>query len=616
MKVLLTSDHNPIAVNGVVISTMNLKNELEKLGCEVRILCMSSSFRSYVEGDFYYVGSIPAPVYPGVRTSLNIWNPLVDQLIEWNPDIIHSQCEYSSYFFAKRIANSCDCPIVHTYHTLYEYYTQYAAGGFAKGLMFPFIRWRLKDTDVIIAPTDKTRESLRTRDIGNDIRVIPTGIDLSMHEKPITPEEREKIYLQWKIPEDAFLYGTVGRVAVEKNIHELLIVHKQFLKTHPEAILILVGDGKDRSHIEEEIDTLGIREHVRLTGMIEAKKVFKFYKILSIFVSASVSETQGLTYIEALANGVPVVARKDLAISGIVRDGINGYQYESEEQMLGYLNRLAEDAALRKALAAGAEAARHEFGTEVFGKRVYELYKEVVNREGFPEWREESEQHSLRSPAEILEERLEARFPSDEKKVKRIRRWVSIGSVLSIVIMVVLGVLAFQHGYFTDPEKMRALIERSGIWGPLIFMLLQVFQCLIPIIPGGVTLVLGVAIFGPVWGFVYNFVGIQIGEILAFVVARILGLTFVRSMVSEETFQKYIGWLDRNQTKFNRFFIIMILLPGMPDDFLCMVAGLSKMSFGYFVFNLMWAKAPTVLAYAFFMKPILWLQRYLFQLFL
>ncbi len=385
MKILLTSDHNPTSVNGVIVSVMNLKMELEKKGEDVKLLCLSPSKESYVEGNIYYIGSISFNIYPDVRAAFNQYHPFIEELIDWRPDIIHSQCEFFTYSFVHRIATKTHAPIVHTYHTMYEHYMRYVIpiGNWSK-LVAPVMRQRLKTSDVVIAPTRKVRDNLSKGKVTDFIRIIPTGIDLSKFDQKLAQQEKREILDHLQIPEGARVFGSVGRLAEEKNYSEILAAMKQLLQSHDNLYLVLTGDGTFREYLEKEARTLGIDHRVRFPGMVPVDKVYAYYQILEFFVSASISETQGLTYIEALANGLPVIARRDGAIDNVVISDSNGYQYESEWELRNYIDRILADSELLHRLQQGAIESRHQFGTEIFGERVYQLYKEILNRDIAP----------------------------------------------------------------------------------------------------------------------------------------------------------------------------------------------------------------------------------------
>lgn len=156
---------------------------------------------------------------------------------------------------------------------------------------------------------------------------------------------------------------------------------------------------------------------------------------------------------------------------------------------------------------------------------------------------------------------------------------------------------AIKSGLFKSAESISKIVGAVGIWGPVLFIFIQIIQVVIPVIPGGVSLLAGVVIFGPVWGFVYNYVGIVLGSMIAFFMVRKLGKPFLENITGKKTYEKYIGWLNKG-TRFDKMFTIAILLPAAPDDFLCMLAGLTKMSFKKLTAILVLCKPPTIVVYS------------------
>ena len=145
----------------------------------------------------------------------------------------------------------------------------------------------------------------------------------------------------------------------------------------------------------------------------------------------------------------------------------------------------------------------------------------------------------------------------------------------------------YQSGIFSSQESMEQFLLKTGALAPLCFLFLQTVQVVIPVVPGGVSCIIGVAIFGPVNGFFLNYVGMVTGSVLSFLLARHYGQGFLLKFVSQESFQKYISWTEKGR-KFDILFLLALILPGMPDDLLCLIAGLTSMSFKkYLVFTLL-----------------------------
>lgn len=154
-----------------------------------------------------------------------------------------------------------------------------------------------------------------------------------------------------------------------------------------------------------------------------------------------------------------------------------------------------------------------------------------------------------------------------------------------------------QHpNFFAVGGTFQAYLVKLGILAPCLFILIQIVQVVYPVIPGGLTCVLGHVVFGPFLGFIYNTVGIFIGSLISFMLARKYVAQFAKTFVSDDTYNKYIPYLDKGKY-FERFLAAAFILPGFPDDFLCMVAGLGKMSLRKFTAIFLLAKPVTLYIY-------------------
>lgn len=172
-----------------------------------------------------------------------------------------------------------------------------------------------------------------------------------------------------------------------------------------------------------------------------------------------------------------------------------------------------------------------------------------------------------------------------------------IGLALLLAVLALACGWAWQRGIFRDLETLRTFVDGAGWCGPLVTVALHLLQILVPFIPGGVVLTAVVVIFGAWRGFFINFIGITLGSTLSFALARHLGQDFVRRRIKPQVWQKYFRWLD-NVKLFRRAFFLLILLPFAPDDALCMLAGISKMSTRDFLLILIVAKIPMILLYS------------------
>lgn len=153
-------------------------------------------------------------------------------------------------------------------------------------------------------------------------------------------------------------------------------------------------------------------------------------------------------------------------------------------------------------------------------------------------------------------------------------KWLTVTCTFLLCALIIY---LLQQRLFTNPELLQLYLKRLGWTAPLGFILIQIIQVVIPVIPGGISSAIGIIFFGPMLGFVYNYVGLLIGSYIVFKLVKLYGKSFILKVTDEKTYDKYIGWLDQGR-KFEIFFSIAILLPGFPDDLLCMIAGLTNMS--------------------------------------
>lgn len=378
MKVLITTDCYTPTVNGVVTSVKNLKSELTKRGHEVRILTLSNSLLSWERDGVMYLGSLNAgKIYPGARLSLSRDNKYIDEILEWKPEIVHSQSEFSSLSIARKISSKLHVPLVHTYHTVYEDYTHYFSPveKWGKTMATLFTRAALKHTNCVIAPTHKVFSLLKEYGIMQEVRVIPTGIDLNRFRTAITEKEKGTLRKAIGVPEGNKVLVTVGRLAKEKNVEEIL---RFISKTGDMKItLVVVGDGPHKEFLMKFSEQLGLGDRVVFTGMVPPTEVGAFYQLGDVFVCASNSETQGLTYFEAMANGVPILCRKDDCLADVIIEGVNGWQYETFQQFQTKLTQtLANppDETGKKHITSSV----HRFSSVKFGLEIERLYKDAI----------------------------------------------------------------------------------------------------------------------------------------------------------------------------------------------------------------------------------------------
>lgn len=187
-----------------------------------------------------------------------------------------------------------------------------------------------------------------------------------------------------------------------------------------------------------------------------------------------------------------------------------------------------------------------------------------------------------------------------DKDGQRLKRIMTITTVIITVFLVAFIIYAVKMNLLTSPEVLVDRIKKYGIIGPIIFLLLQIVQVVFPVIPGGASCLAGTLAFGPIEGFIYNYLGLTLGSVFAYMLSRNFGLPLIKKLFKEETINKYLKYIRIK--KFEAIFFWGILLPGAPDDLLCYIAGISNLTFRKFLIIILVGKPLTLIFYSLFVK--------------
>lgn len=383
-KILITSDLYRPSVNGVVTSIVNLITELRERGYEVRILTTSydNNYHRDEEDQVYYMRSVPFKVYPGIRMPLNFFkHEYLEEIIRWKPDVVHSQCEFFTFQYALKIVEETGAALVHTYHTLYNQYATYLPLHAGADLMIAVAsQLRLESVDTVIAPTQKVKDTLLDYGVRAEIAVIPTGISLDKFRVPKDEAMIAALREKYGLTPQTRVLLSLGRLGKEKNIEELIRYFSTLARFRDDIRLMIVGGGPDAERLQEIAESYLLEDRVIFTGMVDPTLVRQYYALGDIFVCASTSETQGLTYVEALSCGLPLVCRNDAALDGVISNGLGGYRYENCGEFCTYITRILDTPPLQQSMCNENLSIAYKFSKEQFAENVANLYEQLCHK--------------------------------------------------------------------------------------------------------------------------------------------------------------------------------------------------------------------------------------------
>lgn len=381
MNIGIFSDTYFPQLNGVATSIRTLSHALRQRGHQVYIFTPFDPRCTEQEEDIFRLPSIPVYFVRDYRAGYIFPPHILKKIAQLNLDIVHTQTEFPLGFLGKLISTTEGIPMVHTYHTMYEDYVHYIGGGhiISQGMARDFSSAFCNAAARVIAPTQKTEQLLTGYGVTKPISVIPTGIDTSHFRKDrFDPAEIIALRRSLGLTEETPVILSIGRIAKEKSIDVVISALPQLIQRLPDLKMLIVGEGNEVENLTAFAASLGVADHVMFLGGKPWDEIGKYYQLGNVFCSASLSETQGLTFAEAMAAGTPVVAKKDDCIKNIITDGETGLLFEQDEDLPELLYRVLTDHTLSDHLSHAAMTAMERLSVEAFADSVEQLYQEIL----------------------------------------------------------------------------------------------------------------------------------------------------------------------------------------------------------------------------------------------
>jgi 1,2-diacylglycerol 3-alpha-glucosyltransferase len=389
MRIGLFSDTYSPDINGVVSSIVTLQNALENLGHDVFVVTNQPKiFTTTLENNILRLPGIELKSMYGYTMSSPLHLRALKQIEEMKLDIIHVHTEFGIGLFARIVSKRLIIPLVSTYHTTYEDYTHYinplhmkSVERLARRSVSKLSKLYGSSCQAMISPSEKTKEMLLGYGITREIYVIPTGLNLSRFDKKNTnPAMVKSLRAKYGISEETFVILYVGRLAKEKSIDYVIDGFNELDLAHQDIKLMIVGGGPDEEGLVHLVKTLKIEDKVIFTGKIPSLEVPAYYHASDAFVSASLTETQGMTFIEALAAECRLFARPDDVLTELVIEDKTGYYFKSTHEFASkVMHHLSKTKKQREEMCIAAKAQVRIYDDREFGKAVENVYQTTIH---------------------------------------------------------------------------------------------------------------------------------------------------------------------------------------------------------------------------------------------
>ena len=389
MRIGIFTDSYKPYICGVTTSVEMLSEGLKELGHEVYIVCMKLNRKKRAgftdDENVIRIGGIPL-LKKGLKDfRLSFFKEIkVRTLYKYNFDLVHIHTEFSIGNLGLEYAKRKKVPFIYTAHTLWEDYfnfismflARYAKKQLMWGLKKLIYRYTSKASYTIV-PSSKMKERLVEYGLDSNYKIVPTGIDISLFkEENINRKKTAELRQRLGLNDNDFCYLFLGRISNEKNI---VMILKTFWKLNiSNTKLLIVGSGPALDELEEIVKENNAKDKVIFTGEVLWRDVRYYYNIADCFLNASTSETQGLTYIEALSSSLPVILWKDPVLKNIIKENVNGLLFENENDLLEKMELVYNNFNLRKYLSKNALKSVEKYSKECYTNSVLNLYETII----------------------------------------------------------------------------------------------------------------------------------------------------------------------------------------------------------------------------------------------
>ena len=361
-------------VSGVSTSVKLLRDELVRQGHEV-IIFTTTDPNARPEPGVVRLPSVPFVSFEDRRVAYSGFERCLKIARNYQLDLVHTHTEFSLGLAGRYVASRLKIPTIHTYHTMYENYTHYILNGklIRPGTVKVLSKVFCDQGNGVIAPSLMTKDTLTSYGIKAPIRVIPTGVEIPDYN----PEGRDSLRQKLGLSQDDIVLLSLSRLSKEKNIAAVSEVYPRVLDKLPQAKLVIVGEGPERPVLEQQAKDLGIKPI--FVGEVEHSQVSAYYQMADLYINASMSESQGLTYLEAFANRLPIIAKRNDYLAGIMTNDNFGALFDDFEDfdraILDYLAKM--EAGLRPNI---DRQLLYPLSLEHFEQQVADFYQEVIKQ--------------------------------------------------------------------------------------------------------------------------------------------------------------------------------------------------------------------------------------------
>ena len=385
MRIGFFTDSYLPALHGVEVSVEAFRKSLQRAGHDVFVYAPAVPRYRDTHRNVFRLKSVRVIEQPEMRLAFPFAeHGYLRDLLRVKLDLVHAHTPFTMGLLGKHVSVRQRIPLVYTHHT---HYPEYAKAYFKERVVLPYLAqalsaWFCNTSDAVLAPSPKIARLLRHYGVTKAIHILPTGIRLAQFRKTTASQRRARALKRAAcIAATAKVMLFVGRMGHEKNVEFLIHAFDQLRRERSDVAFILVGDGP----VLPQLRALAKRRRLRdivFAGAIPHNEIAAWYQASDLFVFASLTDTQGIVVLEALASGLGVVALRDAAFTDMVINGTTGLLVNPKASARVFAKRILmalDNAQLRRDFARnGVQTARH-FTEHQQAKKLLRIYQELVS---------------------------------------------------------------------------------------------------------------------------------------------------------------------------------------------------------------------------------------------
>ncbi|WP_191013694.1 glycosyltransferase [Treponema zioleckii] len=399
MKIAMFTDAYFPRINGVSVSVRSYATELTKLGHKVCVVCLEYSEQQQKNALFDEKSNDESSPFEIIRIpSSGLFFSKEDRMIRFdklhrinkamknfNPDVVHINSEWTIGYFGAVYAHHRKIPFVFTFHTMWEdylaNYVSFLPDAALRKIGRNVVKFYLKRADVIIAPTRRISQVVEDYGIKKFTDIIPTGIpdDSESFRFRRALEIRNRLFKKFPHLRGKKILLFVGRVVKEKNLAFLFDVLVEVQKRFPRTALLFIGNGPYLEELSSIAEKKGLSKSVAFPGYMKSDDLIYFYRLAQVFVFPSKTETQGLVTVEAMLEGLPVVAIGEMGTLDVMQGDNGGYMVPDDVSVFASsVIKLLENQNLRKQKSKEAVKWGQQWRISSLTPKLVECYEKAV----------------------------------------------------------------------------------------------------------------------------------------------------------------------------------------------------------------------------------------------